>query len=80
MVTKVQKWGNSLGLRLPKKLAEDLNIATGTEVDIVVDEDRLVLTPRKPKRFTLDELLSRVTKSNKHEEVDLGPRRGREQW
>lgn len=80
MVTKVQKWGNSLGLRLPKKLADDLNMATGTEVDIVVHEGKLVLTPRHPKRFTLDELLSRVTKRNKHSEVDLGPGRGDEQW
>ena len=80
MVTKLQKWGNSLGLRLPKKLAEDLEMGTGTEVDITVVKGKLVLTPIKAKKFRLDDLLSRVTKENLHTEFDLGAPRGRETW
>ena len=80
MVTKLQKWGNSLGLRLPKKLAEDLEIDTGSEVDIAIVKGKLVLTPIKPRRLSLDELLSKVTSSNRHDEFDLGGKRGRETW
>lgn len=80
MVTKLQKWGNSLGVRLPKRLAEDLNIESGSEVDIKVVKGRLVLTPILPKRLDLDDLLSKVSRSNMHHEVDFGPRRGREVW
>ena len=80
MVTKLQKWGNSLGLRLPKKLAEDLEMATGTEVDITVVKGKLVLTPIKAKKFRLDDLLSKVTKENLHTEFDFGTPRGRETW
>lgn len=77
---KLQKWGNSLGLRLPKKLAEDLEIETGSEVDIAIVKGKLVLTPIKPRKQTLSELLSKVTPSNRHDEVELGNKRGRETW
>lgn len=80
MVTKLQKWGNSLGLRLPKKLADDLQMESGSEVDIAIVKGKLVLTPVKPRRITLDELLSKITSDNRHEEVDLGATRGREAW
>jgi antitoxin MazE len=80
MVTKVQKWGNSLGVRLPKKLAEDLSIDSGTEVDIKVVRGRLVLMPILAKRLDLDDLLAKVRPSNIHGEADFGPARGREAW
>ena len=80
MVTRVVRWGNSLGLRLPKKVADDLHMASGTEVDIQVDDGRLVLTPVKGPRVRLRDLLADVTKENLHSEADFGARRGREAW
>ena len=80
MVTKVQKWGNSLGLRLPKKLADDLEMATGTEVDIVIEKGRLVLTLVRRKKLKLEDLLAKVKSGSVHHEVDMGDRRGGENW
>jgi len=68
------------GLRLPKKLADDLHVATGTEVDIQVKDGKLVLTPVKRTRTQLKDLLAGVTDDNLHDEVDFGSRRGREAW
>ena len=80
VVTKLQKWGSSLGLRLPKKLAEDLKMAAGTEVDIAVVKGKLVLTPLPRKAFSLDQLLDGVTPENRHQETDLRVKRGQESW
>jgi antitoxin MazE len=80
MVTKVLKWGNSLGVRLPKKLAEDLMIDTGTAVGIKIVRGRLVLTPILAKRLDLHDLLAKVRPSNIHDETDFGSARGREAW
>ena len=80
MVTKVIRWGNSLGLRLPKKLADDLQMTSGTEVDIKVHDGKLVLIPVQRPKLHLKELLAGVTKANLHDEVDFGRRTGRETW
>ena len=80
MVTKVIRWGNSLGLRLPKKLADDLHMTSGTEVDIKVHDGKLVLIPVQRTKLHLKELLAGVTKGNLHDEVDFGRRTGRETW
>ena len=80
MVTKVVRWGNSLGLRLPKRLADDLHMASGTEVDIQVDDGRLVLIPVKRNKLKLKDLLAEVNKDNLHLEFDYGRRTGRESW
>jgi antitoxin MazE len=80
MVTKVQRWGNSLGLRLPSKVAKDLHVESGTEVDIQVVKGRLVITPVPSGRYSLDDLLAEVTPDNIHKEHPTGARRGRESW
>jgi mRNA interferase MazF len=80
MVTKVQKWGNSLGVRLPSKLAQDLEMTTGAEVDIQVVRGRIIITPVRPKRMKLADLLKDVRSENLHEEVSPGRPRGKEAW
>ncbi|MCR4419134.1 MAG: AbrB/MazE/SpoVT family DNA-binding domain-containing protein [Clostridia bacterium] len=77
MGPRVQRWGNSLAIRLPKALAGKLGLAEGTPVELEVDRDRLVIYPR---RYTLEELLAQVGPDNRHAEVDTGPPRGREEW
>jgi len=80
MHVQVQKWGNGLALRIPKPIAEKIKISEGTLVDLRVTEGKLVATPTKRKKVTLSQLLTKVTKSNLHEEVDTGSSAGRESW
>ena len=80
MISKIQKWGNSLGLRIPKALAEDANVEEGTNVDLRVEEGRLVVVPLEAPRFTLENLLREVAPENMHAAVDTGPPVGREAW
>jgi antitoxin MazE len=80
MITKIQKWGNSLGLRIPKALAQDAQVGPGTEVDLSVQEGRLVVRPLERCAYRLDELLGEVRPENLHGEVETGPAVGREVW
>ncbi len=78
METSVQKWGNSLGIRIPGPLARNLDLKQGTPVEILADKNRLVI--RATHRQTLAEKLSGISKANIHDEVSSGPPRGREIW
>ncbi len=79
MLTKVQKWGNSLAVRIPRGFAEQLMIQQGSEVDLSLDGDRLVIRPRR-RELSLSELLAQVTDENIHAEVATGEPTGREVW
>ena len=80
MVTKIQKWGNSLGLRIPKSFAKEAGVEEGSAVDLFLEEDRLVIRPLRNKRFKLSDLLSQVSEDNRHEEIPTGDAVGRESW
>lgn len=79
MVIKVLKWGNSLGLRLPKALARDAGVEAGTEVDLTLEGDRLIIR-RARSTASLADLLAGVNEANLHSETETGPPRGREIW
>ncbi len=78
METKVQRWGNSLALRIPKAFAEELGLHAGVCVQVELSDGRLVLEPADKGAYSLDELLAQVTQENIHVEVDLGEPVGRE--
>lgn len=80
MKVQIQKWGNSLALRIPKPFAEDADVKEGTVVDLSVSEGRLVAAPLRKKKVTLEQLLAKVNRRNLHGEVDSGPPVGRESW
>jgi len=80
MVTKIQRWGNSLGLRIPKSFAKDAGVEEGSPVDISVEGDRLVIRPIRPSRYVLKELVSKIREDNIHDEVPTGDPVGREAW
>ena len=80
MKTKVESWGNSLAVRLPRPLAEDAGVRRGTTVDLRVEANRIVMRPVRRKNYRLAQLLSRVKPSNLHGEIDAGPQVGRETW
>jgi antitoxin MazE len=79
MHSKLQKWGNSIGVRLPIKLIRQLQLDDGSEVDIKAVKGRLVITPVRPTGYALEDLLSQVTDENLHGEMDWGSRSGREE-
>jgi antitoxin MazE len=80
MRVKIQKWGNSLALRIPKPFAEETAVQAGTVVDLAVVKGKLVAAPVTEKKVTLRRLLSKVTKDNLHGEIDFGGPVGRESW
>jgi len=80
MQTKVQKWGNSLGLRIPKSFAQEAGVEAGSEVDLSVENGDLIVRPVRVPRYRLKDLLQGVTRKNIHEEVEFGDPVGREVW
>ena len=80
METRMQKWGNSLALRIPKPFADQLGLEPKSPVRLSLREGALVITLLTPPRLKLDDLLAQVTEHNVHGEVDPGPAVGREAW
>ena len=80
MITKVQKWGNSLGLRIPKGLARNARVQEGTTVKLAVSHGRLVVAPVEARGYELATLLAGVTRKNVHAALDTGDPVGREIW
>ena len=80
MRVQVQKWGNSLALRIPKPFAAEVQVEEGTFVDLSVVKGKLVATPATSKKITLSQLLAKVSRANLHGEVGTGPSVGREAW
>jgi antitoxin MazE len=80
MKTRVQKWGNSLALRIPKSFADEVGIRKESSVEVSLTDGKLVITPVTKPELTLDQLLAKVTKENLHHEIDTGPATGNETW
>ena len=80
METRVQKWGNSLALRIPKLLASQIGLEPNSPVELSLRGTELVVVAVKPTRLKLDDLLAQVTEHNLHGEVDTGPALGGEAW
>jgi antitoxin MazE len=78
MRTKVQKWGNSLAIRVPRPFAEELGLRQDSDVDLVLEQRELVIKPAV--RFSLRELLAGVTEANLHREVETSGPVGGEAW
>jgi len=80
MLTRIQKWGNSLGVRIPKSLAVEAQVEAGSTVDIRVENGDLVIRSLRRRRYVLSELLEGVNSRNLHEEISTGDPVGREAW
>ncbi len=75
MQTRIQKWGNSLGLRIPKTIAQQVGLSEGTVVDFVVRGNTIVINPQ---RYSLETMLSQITPENIHKEIATEDPVGRE--
>ncbi len=77
MQSRVLKWGNSLAVRIPKPLADEMKVAENTSIELTMKDGALEIKPAAA-RYSLAELLSGVTSANTHEEWETGPTQGRE--
>lgn len=80
MLTKVQRWGNSLALRIPKAFALDAKLENNSFVEISFVDGQIIIKPISAPSWSLEELLAGISKSNIHQEVDTGFAVGNEVW
>ena len=80
MRAKVQKWGNSLAIRLPRPFAEELGLRQDSDVDLLLERHELVIKPVSTPRCSLQDLLADVTDANLHREVETSGPAGNETW
>jgi antitoxin MazE len=80
MIAKVQKWGNSLAVRIPRSFAEDTHLTSGKTVTMAVQDGQIVIAPTKHKEYKLNDLLRGITTHNRHSEVETGNPAGHEAW
>ncbi len=75
----VAKWGNSLAIRIPKNIADKINLKEGTAISIDATDNNIVITPKQPK-YTLEELLAGANSENFDGEFNWGEPVGEEVW
>jgi antitoxin MazE len=80
MKTRVQKWGNSLALRIPKTFANEVGLLNESSVEVSLANGKLVVVPIEKPNLSLKKLLAQITEENIHHEVDSGPAVGIEAW
>ena len=80
MRARVQKWGNSLALRIPRSFAIEAGLSQDSPVELKLEKGRIVITPVTVGEPRLEDLLAAVTPENIHAEVDSGDAVGREVW
>jgi antitoxin MazE len=79
MITSVQRWGNSLAIRIPKAFAAQAQLTENSGVEISLEGDRIILSPTR-REWKLDELVGKITESNRHREIRWGGATGKEVW
>jgi antitoxin MazE len=77
---KVKKWGNSLAIRVPQRVAEDLGLSDNTDIEIKSNGKTMTITASPKQKMTLAELLEGITPENVHPATDWGPDVGKERW
>lgn len=80
MKVQIQKWGNSLALRIPKSFAVESNVTQGSSVNISLEDGRMIVTVIEEPEFSLGALLAQVTEDNIHGETETGNIVGKEEW
>jgi antitoxin MazE len=78
--TFLRKWGNSMAVRFPQSILSQLNLQEDAELEIVVEDGRLILSPVKHPKYQLKELLAQYTVNSRHDEISTGSPVGKELW
>lgn len=77
----ISKWGNSLAVRIPKSIAEQLQLSEGSSISIDIEEKKIIIKPTSSKKkYTLEELLEGMKPDHFHPEINTGLVVGNEQW
>ncbi|NLO20049.1 MAG: AbrB/MazE/SpoVT family DNA-binding domain-containing protein [Ignavibacteria bacterium] len=80
MEIQVRKWGNSLGIRIPQAIANQINIQDGSKINLVLKSNKIELSPAAPEEYKLNDLIELITEASLHNEITTGEPRGREIW
>ena len=80
MKTRIQKWGNSLAVRIPRPFAEETNLREDSTVDVSLRNGKLVVVPIVEPSPSLEDLVKRITPRNRHGETETGGPVGNETW
>lgn len=80
MRTKILRWGNSLGVRIPKAFAVQANVDAGSLVEITVVDDGILIRRAQERSYDIDSLVEEITARNIHEGIETGPPQGKEVW
>jgi antitoxin MazE len=80
MKVQIQKWGNSLALRIPKSFAIESKVKQGSTVELSLEQGKIIVAPVTESEFTLEDLLAKVNKRNLHREIETGEAVGKEVW
>lgn len=80
MKSKIQMWGNSLALRIPKPFANQAKIYEGSYVDISIEKEKIIISSLRDSEYSLTEILSKINKNNIHDEISYGDPQGEEIW
>lgn len=78
MKTTIQKWGNSIALRIPKNISEETGLTEGAIVELSVHRKKIIISKKPKKKFLLNDLLDGINKKNLHSENDFGVPTGKE--
>ncbi len=77
---QLKKWGNSLAVRLPKEITNNINLKENSKLTIDIIDGKIIATPVKKSKITLDEILEGITPENYGEVIDFGSPVGKEIW
>jgi len=76
----ISKWGNSLAVRIPLALAKQASLGEGDCVTIALDRDGAIVLRPARRKYALSDLVSRITRKNRHRETDWARPEGEESW
>jgi antitoxin MazE len=79
MKATIQKWGNSLAIRIPKNITKDTRVSEGSSIDIMIENGKIILSPGI-KEYSLKKLIKKITTENIHSEISTGDQTGGEIW
>ena len=77
MQAVVQKWGNSLGIRIPSLWAKDNNVKSGSKIEVIAEKGKMIILPQKK---SLDDMMAMVNSDNIHSEISTEQAVGKEEW
>lgn len=76
----VKKWGNSLGLRIPQAIANQIDICDGSKINLVLKNNKIEITSAENNEYQLNELVEMISESNPHNEISSSQIQGNEIW